>query len=233
MQLTAADGTAINVRCSDNVRLLGFELDRDLKRFSKHNAAAASRARRGLGALRLVASHLGRDRRLLRSFAEGLVITHLRNFAFMTHAAHVLSKPQGPRHGDAGAEHTARVLLHDTARVIIGARRAEHVRVEDLLDTAKIPTLNEIVVTQAAMAAADDVHTGVYGGVLTPPSSSSTRHTRAMTADLRFALDPGFLAAINMAMVWNASTALRSATTRFSARSVARRLGREYRHVHH
>ncbi|QQP50010.1 Hypothetical protein FKW44_010860, partial [Caligus rogercresseyi] len=42
------------------------------------------------------------------------------------------------------AHRAVQVAINDVARSITGCRRRDHIRIEDLLRTAKIPSLNEI-----------------------------------------------------------------------------------------
>ncbi|QQP42467.1 Hypothetical protein FKW44_017150, partial [Caligus rogercresseyi] len=43
------------------------------------------------------------------------------------------------------------VAINDVARSIAGCRRRDHIRIEDLLSIAKIPSLNEITVMAVAV----------------------------------------------------------------------------------
>jgi hypothetical protein len=71
--------------------------------------------------------------------------------------SHGLAAVAPPRLTGDGAgnqgEHVCAGGLNDVARTLTGAYRMDHVRVRDLLTLARIPSVNEMVVTAVAMEA--------------------------------------------------------------------------------
>ena len=53
----------------------------------------------------------------------------------------------------SGRAKKLQVIINDAARLITSCRRREHVRVQDLLKDAKLPTVNNIVIRESAMTA--------------------------------------------------------------------------------
>ncbi|QQP41216.1 Hypothetical protein FKW44_015512, partial [Caligus rogercresseyi] len=49
------------------------------------------------------------------------------------------------------AHRAVQVAINDVAWSIVGCRRRDHIRIEDLLRSAKIPSLNEITVMAVAV----------------------------------------------------------------------------------
>ena len=94
------------------------------------------------------------------------------------------------------------------------------------MDRAKIPSLNEIVVRQAALNAWKAVNGGALAEFLQPRDS----RTRAAECNLRRPVSRRCIAISNMANCWNASQPLRNAKTIGEARSAARKLANSVRH---
>ena len=117
--------------------------------------------------------------------------------------------------------------LTELARTLLGARRTDHLRVTDLADRAALPTLNEIVVKQAAVAA----WKSVKGGALHDLLQQYDDRTRGHLKNFRRASSNRCIAAINMADVWNASEQLRSATTLTQAKNAAKKFACTVRHI--
>ena len=117
--------------------------------------------------------------------------------------------------------------LTELARAIVGVRRADRLRVNDLADRAALPTLNEIVVKQAAVAA----WKAVRGGALNDLLQVYDDRTRGHLMNLRRPSSNRCIAAVNMADVWNASEHLRSATTLTQAKTAAKKFASTARHI--
>ena len=94
------------------------------------------------------------------------------------------------------------------------------------MDRAKIPTLNEIVVCQAALNSWKAVNGGALAEFLQPYDSRS----RAAECNLRRPVSWRCTAITNMANCWNSSELLRNAKTIGEARSAARKLANSVRH---
>ena len=112
------------------------------------------------------------------------------------------------------------------SRLVLGARRTDHLRATDLMDRAGLSTLNEIVVSQSAVAAWQAVNGGALQDVLEDFDS----RTRGSAANLKKATSQRCQPARNMALAWNSSEALRRAETLREAKAVAKKMAKEARH---
>ena len=147
----------------------------------------------------------------------------VQSAAWVTRQARLACSHASVERTDAATQ----VLLNDTARVLMGVRRRDKVRTKDLLDRTGIPTVNEIVVKQAALAAwKAEKRESPLGQFLCP---CDTR-TRCATDNIRRPANNS-IAVRNMAAVWNESELLRTASTRGDAIRAARALARTFRHV--
>ena len=152
---------------------------------------------------------------------RSLVIGRLQCNAWVTRPARVISQS-----GLSQNKNPAQVILNDLARVLLGVTRADRYRSEDLLDKANVPTLNQIVVRQAAVSAWRTAN----GGVLEETLLTFDSRTRGANSNLRRPVSQRCTATKNMTICWNSSKALRSATTLQEARTVAKSMAKEVRH---
>ena len=98
--------------------------------------------------MRNLACQLPRGK-LLSEMGKSLIIGRLQCNAFVTRPARLSAPANGKV--DSASRGPAQVALNDLARTLLGHTRAEHFKVEDLLDRYNIPNVNEIVVRQAAL----------------------------------------------------------------------------------
>ena len=187
--------------------------------FSNHHTSMLADLRGRLGAVRRLATSIGRGR-LLREIAQSLVLGKVQCNALITREVRLHSKPA---HGDDIA--TQRVL-NDLYRTLIGAGRSDHIKVSDLADRAGLPTLNQIVTKQAAISAWRSQNGGPLNDILEPCDS----RTRGNTQDWRRPTSTRCVAANNMSLVWNASPQLREAKTLTEAKLAAKKLSVSVRH---
>ena len=204
----------------NKLKILGVEVDKTLS-FSSHHTTMLADLRRRVGIVRRLATKLSRGR-LLSEIARSLVIGKVQCNAWVTRRARF--SPQQPRTGEDVA--TQRTLT-ELARTLIGARRADRLIVSDLADKAALPTLNEIVIKQAAVAAWKTVK----GGALQDLLLLYDKRTRGRMRNLRRPSSNRCVAATNMADVWNASVQLRSAKTLTQAKMVAKKFASTLRHI--
>ena len=204
---------------SDSLNILGVTIDSRLN-FSTHHDALVNDLRRRLGVIRRLKCQMSRGK-LLNEVAQSLFVGRLQCNAWITRPVRVNQEGEQPSSRDK-----AQVLLNDLARTLLNIRRADHVRTEDLMDRAKIPTLNEIVVRQAALNSWKAVNGGALSEFLLPYDS----RTRAAESNLRRPVSRRCIAISNMANCWNASQPLRNAKTIGEARSAARKLANSVRH---
>ena len=203
---------------TDTMTILGITVDKS-GGFNNHNARVTSDLRKRLGMIRQLSVQLPRGR-LLGEIGHSLIVGRLQSSAFVTRAARLNSDScddKGP----------AQVVLNDFARLLIGTRRADHIRATDLMDQARIQTVNEIVVRQSATMAWRANNGNALEDVLEPYDG----RTRGATKDMRKAVSQRCLPAVNMCKIWNSSEALRNAKSLNEAKSIARKMATEARHA--
>ena len=173
-----------------------------------------------IGCIRRLTAHVPRGP-VLRQVAFALVIGKLQSAAWITRP--VLGIPESlgriTHNGYSLASTAVQTALNDLARVLLGVRRSDRIRVAELADKAGIPTANEIVIRGAAMAAWSAANGNNLRSLLVSPDS----RTRAASASLLKEIAPSY-AAQNMSMCWEASEELRAASGRNGAKAAARRL---------
>ena len=230
-QYAACNGLYLNVAKTQSMRLhhkdtpatstlnvLGVLVNKS-GGFSNHHTSMLADLRGRLGAVRRLATAIGRGR-LLREVAQSLVLGKVQCNAFVTRDVRLHSKPA---HGD---DITTQRILNDLYRTLIGASRSDHIKVSDLADRAGLPTLNQIVTKQAAISAWRSQNGGPLNDILEPCDS----RTRGNTQDWRRHTSTRCVAGNNMSLVWNASPQLREAKTLTEAKSAAKTLSVSVRH---
>ena len=204
---------------SDSLNILGVTIDSKLN-FIPHHEALLRDLRQRLGVIRRLKCQMSRGK-LLNEVAQSLFVGRLQCNAWITRHARVNQEGEQPSSRDK-----AQILLNDLARTLLGIRRADHFRTEDLMDRAKLPTLNEIVVRQAALNAWKAVNGGTLAEFLQPYDS----RTRGAENNLRRPVSWRCRATANMANCWNSYEPLRIAKTIGEARTAARKLANVVRH---
>ena len=210
----------LNPKETSTLKILGVELNRSVG-FADHHATMLMDLRRRAGVVRRLATKMSRGR-LLSTIARSLVIGKVQCNAWVTRRARL--NPEQPHTGDDVA--TQRVL-NSVARTLLGVRMADRLRAVDLADRASLPTLNEIVVKQAAIAAWKAVNGGALNDLLQPFDTRS----RGSSLNLRKPSSTRCIAASNMADTWNASEQLRAAKTLTQAKSAAKIFACTIRHI--
>ena len=132
---------------SDELNILGIVLDRTAS-FETHHSNVLADLRRRIGVVRRLRTRLSRGR-LLSEIGRSLIIGRVQGSAWVTRNARLSTQQNGPMHQVRGQ---AQTVINDLARIILGVTRADHYKVEDLLDRADLPSINEIVVRQSALA---------------------------------------------------------------------------------
>ena len=205
---------------SETLNILGVTLDKS-GGFSAHHSTVLSDLRRRLGVVRRLKCQISRGK-LLNEIARSLVIGRLQCNAWVTRPARVV-----PQNGQNRSKDPAQVILNDLARLLLGVTRADHHRTEDLLDKAKVPSVNQIIVRQSALSA----WKAANGGALEEVLQSYDSRTRGAVSNLKRPVAPGCIATSNMAAAWNESKSLREAKTLGEARAAARKLAESFRHA--
>ena len=139
-------------------------------------------------------------------------IHKLQCAAWITRVARV--HPQG--HAKA-VDADTQVVLNDTYRTLLGYKRADHITVSELATRASMPTLNELVVRGAAMAA----WKASVGSPLSHMLAKYDERSRASAAGLLRPCSINNIGAVNMAVCLTASVELRAASTLAEARRAA------------
>ena len=98
---------------------------------------------------------------LLKAAAWALVMGKIQCTAWVTRRLRLSDDEAVPSEA-----RELQVAINDLARVLLGVRRAEHIKISDLLDRTGLPSLNEIVVQQSAVSAWKAAKGGALAGLL-------------------------------------------------------------------
>ena len=119
------------------------------------------------------------------------------------------------------------VALNDTARGMLGTRRADKICVGDLMDRAGLISLNRAAFRSAALLAWDSMNSEVHPLHSAMLSFTPDSRTRAAACGDLLPMPPRMAATSlivsNMILVWNFLPSLRSAKSKYAARSVIAR----------
>ena len=199
--------------------LLGTHIDGRLS-FSHHHDRTLRDVWARIAVIRRLRGVISRGP-LLKAAARALVLGRMQCSAWVTHRIRIT-----PNESISRDSRDAQVAINDLARVLLGASRKQHLRVQDLLNRASLPTINQIVCQQAGVAA--------WRAVKQPDSSPLSKlltpfdaRTRSAAADLVKALHPTCVASANMCRVWNECPELRAA----GSLSMARVWARQFAHT--
>jgi hypothetical protein len=149
----------------------------------------------------------------------------------------------------SGMAKSTQVAFNDIARTVTGTKRCDHVRVPDLLDAARIPSINRLAVEATAVEAWKALSSndggngnrnpvGMYmlGGLAASGNGANAvgnnnninapnRTSRSNTAgEIRVQLRGHSTFVNHAARMWNASPALRVSTTLLEAKRAAKAL---------
>ena len=207
---------------SDTLNILGIVLDRTAGFATHHNKVLAD-LRRRIGAVRRLRTRISRGS-LLSEVAKSLIVGRVQCSAWVTRTARLSPQSSGPLYPTKGP---AQTVLNDLGRLLLGIKRADRYKTEDIADRASLPTLNEIVVRQSAMAS----WKAANGGALKEVLQTYDGRTRGSADNLRKPISQRCNAASNMCKAWNASSSLREAKTMLDARRAARELAKSVRHL--
>ena len=207
---------------SDTLNILGIVLDRTAG-FGTHHSNVLADLRRRIGAVRRLRTRISRGS-LLSEVAKSLIVGRVQCSAWVTRTARLSPQSSGPLYPTKGP---AQTVLNDLGRLLLGIKRADRYKTEDIADRASLPTLNEIVVRQSAMAS----WKAANGGALKEVLQTYDGRTRGSADNLRKPISQRCNAASNMCKAWNASSSLREAKTMLDARRAARELAKSVRHL--
>ena len=204
---------------TSTLNVLGVHINRS-GGFSDHHKSMISDLKKRVGAIRRLATSIGRGK-LLREVALCLVFGKVQTNAFVTRQARLQAGPMN-------AEDTAtQRVLNDVYRIITGLKRSDHIRVADLAARAKLPTLNEVVTKQSAISAWRSQNGGPLNDILVPYDE----RTRGASLKWKRPVSTRCVAARNLTMTWNSSEELRSAQTINHAKVAAKKLAQSVRYL--
>jgi hypothetical protein len=216
------------IKASDTFELLGVKYDRRLTT-APHDAMVAKASRQRASMIARLGRHLPRGR-YLRQLASGLVLGKI------SHALPAVAVPRLTAADGAANEsyRAAQVALNDVARTITGTSRRAHVPIADLLEAAKIPSINNLVTASVAVEAwkayrSCDGENGTRNpiGSHVFDGTRESKTTRATTSGkVQIPLRGHKTMVTAAALIWNESEALRTATTLNEAKKVAKLLSR-------
>jgi hypothetical protein len=218
---------------SPTLSLLGVTFDRTLG-VAPHSEMVAAATMRGAGIIARLSHHLPRGK-YLRQLSMGLVNGKL------LHALAAVAVPRLEETSSASASHRAtQVAVNDVARTLTGTRRKDHVRVADLLESARLPSVNELAVVATATETWRAFHSsdggqgqrnplgklmfGDRGDVVEDVCSRASRSLTAGRIQIPLRGENTFV--VHGAEVWNRSPELRAAKTIAEAKRVAKLLAK-------
>ena len=159
---------------------------------------------------------------VLKMFAGAVVLGKMRTYLHL--ALKVRLQDQDPL---TGWGKKLQVVLNDVARVLVRKRRADHVRVEDLLKKSSLQSVNAMVCSSSAVLAwrADDPDHPLHELFADLQPRGNTRNKEAGLLKVP-PPDTKNLALWNMATTWNAMPELRAAKSEGAAKRVVKKFVR-------
>ena len=203
----------------DTLNILGVEVNR-MGKFTQHHSSMLSSLKQRAGAIRRLATVMPRGK-LLTEIARSLVVGKLQTNCWVTREARL--DPSPPHTDDIKTQR----VMSDLARSLLGLRRSDRYRISELADRASLPTVNELVVKGAALAA----WRAENGGPLADLLEAHDDRTRNSAQNQRKPTSARCVAAVNMSTCWNSSEALRKAKSLSEAKKAAKRLANSVRHL--
>jgi hypothetical protein len=215
------------VKAEDSIELLGVSFDRKLTTKPHAKAMLVAVKQRAAVIARLV-NHIPR-RTYLPQLATGLVNGKLCH-ALAAYASPRLLSGEAPT--PSTLYHQIQVAYNRVERSIAGIKIKDRVAIPDLLERAGMPSVNGMVVNAVAMETWNCRHSSDGGngaqnfvGSLIFGTGEAVKTTRAATAGMAVVpLRGRDIFVSNGARTWNASGALREATSKSSARLAAKNI---------
>jgi hypothetical protein len=208
----------------DTIELLGVRYNRKLST-TPHMKALLTSVRIRASVVARLANHLPRGE-YLQQLSYGLEVGKF------SHALAAVARLRlGPEDNPSVIWSGIQVAFNDVARSITGARRWDHVRIEDLLAQAGLESANRMVVKAIAAKTwgcfySDDGRNGArnhVGRLLFTDkrmgTAKTTRSAKTGLVEVRLRGAENFVT--HAAHVWNGSATLRQATTKTKAKKAA------------
>jgi hypothetical protein len=214
------NGSAI--KPTGTLSLLGVTFDRAFTT-APHDSAVEMAAKQRAGVVARLAHHVPRGPYLCQ-LAHGLVVGKL---------SHAAAAVVTPRTSDVQAYSAVQVHVNNVARTLIGAKKSEHRRVEDILDQAKFPSVNKLVVRAVATETwkahrrrnGNNGKRNPLGKLMFGPVSdvsADVRPTRSAASGIvPIALKGESTFIMHGAELWNSSKSLREAETLSEVKKLA------------
>jgi hypothetical protein len=219
------------------LELLGVTIDRRFS-FRPQEAATAAAARARASMVARLGHQLPKGE-YLRRLAMGLAIGKVAAALPAVYYPRLLETDKL-----SGMAKSTQVAFNDIARTVTGTKRGDHVRVPDLLDAARIPSINRLAVEATAVEAWKALSSndggngnrnpvGMYmlgglaasGNVGNNNINAPNRTSRSNTAgEIRVQLRGHSTFVNHAARMWNACPALRVSTTLLEAKRAAKAL---------
>jgi hypothetical protein len=203
------------VKPSETLELLGTRVDKRLT-FCPHDKAVAAAARSRASTIAKLTQHLPLVE-YLRQLASGLVVGKLSHAMAAVTTIRLTAKDI-----ISDCAKATQVALNDVARSIVGCKRSDRVEIEELLESARIPSFNRLVATATAMEAWKSFHSTNGGSGRCNPvgelrfsrTITSSRSPRAATAgEIHVPLRGHTTLVRQSAVIWNRVPELRLAST--------------------
>jgi hypothetical protein len=221
-----------NIEASNTIELLGVSYDRKMST-CPHDKSVAAAVRQRSSLIARLSHHVPRGG-YLRQLALGLVggkFSHALAAVAVPRLAAAYGVDNAPV---CAAYRKAQIGFNDVARTLTGKRRIDHITIPDLLEKAKIPSINSMVVKAVAMEAWSAYNScdGVNGarnplGSLIFDGTGGSRNSRAaMAGKIQIPLRGCNTFAVHAAQLWNASPALRTSETKAAAKMAAAEMAR-------
>jgi hypothetical protein len=199
---------------------------------SHHDEMVAAAARQRVGTIARLSHYLPRGA-YLRQLATGLVNGKI------LHALAAVTTPrlEGSKEGANAQYRAAQISVNSIARMLTGTRRREHRKLANLLQAARLPTINELAVVATATETWRAYHSKDWGqgrqnllGQLmfgdSDDVTTDARLTRSATAGrVHIPLRGQNTFVAHEAAMWNHSPELRAAATIRENKLAAKLLG--------
>jgi hypothetical protein len=210
------------IAASHEFELLGVKFDRRLTT-APHDAMVAAATKQRSSLIARLSHHLPRGT-YLRQLAAGLVQGKI------SHALPAVTTPRLDAADRGLNDHykTVQRSINDVARTVTGTNRRAHVKIPDLLASARIPSVNAMVTAATAIKSWKSFYSSDGDNGSRNPIGShvfdgteGNRNTRAATHGLvQIPLRGYKTMVVNVANMWNRFPELRAAKTLGKARDV-------------
>ena len=206
-----------NINTSDQVCLLGLTINHRLSPKPHLENLICDLSKR-VGIIRRAAKRVTKG--VLIMLAQGLVLSKLQTYTLLWY--HVRLEDED---GVADSlEQKLQISLNDTARIILGKKRSDRVKVKELLNRTNLPSLNQICFRAAATEGWKMANQGTLSHLYETLTVKGT--TRSATAGMMATLPEKScnIGMRNISKVWNSSKEIREAKSVAQVKKIAKSL---------